>query len=68
MTRSKSRQPSSSPLAGSMFRVEDDHKHQILAAVGGKLRRHSIRILPGDRVLVELGPDVNHGTILSRLR
>ena len=44
------------PLPNAMFRVELENGHKILAHVSGKIRMHFIRILPGDRVLVELSP------------
>ena len=44
------------PLPNAMFRVELDNKHQVLTHISGKMRKHFIRILPGDRVLVELSP------------
>ena len=44
------------PLPNAMFRVELENKHKVLAHISGKMRKHFIRILPGDRVLVEL-PD-----------
>ncbi len=48
-----------------MFRVElEDKQHQVLAHISGKMRKHFIRILPGDRVLIELSPyDLNRGRI-----
>ena len=51
-------------------RVElDNNKHQVLAHISGKMRKHFIRILPGDRVLVELSPyDLNRGRIVYRLK
>ena len=56
------------PLAKSMFRVEMDNHHQILARISGRMRKHFIRILPGDRVVVELSPDdLNRGLIISRI-
>ena len=56
-------------LPGTMFRVELDNKHQVLAHISGKMRKHFIRILPGDRVLVELSPyDLNRGRIVYRLK
>ena len=46
-------------LPNAMFRVElEDSQHQVLAHISGKMRKHFIRILPGDRVLVELSPYV----------
>jgi translation initiation factor IF-1 len=58
------------PLPNAMFRVElDTNKHQVLAHISGKMRKHFIRILPGDRVLVELSPyDLNRGRIVYRLK
>ena len=54
-------------LAGTMFRVELDNKHQVLAHISGKMRKHFIRILPGDRVTVELSPyDLARGRITFR--
>jgi len=56
------------PLPKAMFRVEMDNHHQILARISGRMRKHFIRILPGDRVLVELSPsDLNRGLIISRI-
>ena len=43
-------------LPNAMFRVELENKHQVLAHVSGKMRKNFIRILTGDRVLVELSP------------
>jgi translation initiation factor IF-1 len=58
------------PLPNAMFRVElDNNKHQVLAHISGKMRKHFIRILPGDRVLVELSPyDLTRGRIVYRLK
>ena len=44
------------PLPNAMFRVELDNKHQVLAHISGKMRKNFIRILPGDKVAVELSP------------
>lgn len=56
-------------LPNAMFRVELENKHQVLAHISGKMRKHFIRILPGDRVLVELSPyDTKRGRIVYRLR
>ena len=57
-------------LPNAMFRVElDDSRHQVLAHVSGKMRKNFIRILPGDRVLVELSPyDLTKGRITFRYR
>lgn len=57
------------PLPNAMFRVELPNGHQVLAHVSGKLRLHYIKILPGDRVVVELSPyDLGRGRITYRLR
>ncbi|MCL6580946.1 MAG: translation initiation factor IF-1 [Firmicutes bacterium] len=57
------------PLPNAMFRVELDNGHRILAHVSGKIRMNFIRILPGDRVLVELSPyDLTRGRILYRFK
>ena len=56
-------------LAGTMFRVELDNKHQVLATISGKMRKHYIRILTGDTVTVELTPyDLGKGRIVFRGR
>lgn len=56
-------------LPNAMFRVELPNKHQVLAHVSGKIRLHFIRILPGDRVLVELSPyDLSRGRITYRFK
>lgn len=57
------------PLPNAMFRVELDNGHKVLAHVSGKIRMHFIRILPGDRVTVELSPyDLNRGRIVYRYK
>jgi len=57
------------PLPNAMFRVELSNGHKVLAHVSGKLRMHFIRILPGDRVTVELSPyDLSRGRITYRLK
>ena len=57
------------PLPNAMFKVELENKHQVLAHISGKMRKHFIRILPGDRVLVELSPyDLSRGRIVYRLK
>ena len=58
------------PLPNAMFKVElEDGKHQVLAHVSGKMRKNFIRILPGDRVAVELSPyDLTRGRIVFRQR
>jgi len=56
-------------LPNAMFRVELENKHVILAHVSGKMRMHFIRILPGDRVAVELSPyDLGRGRITYRYK
>ncbi|OGC77275.1 MAG: translation initiation factor IF-1 [candidate division Zixibacteria bacterium RBG_16_50_21] len=57
------------PLPNAMFRVELDNGHKILAHVSGKMRMHFIRILPGDKVTVELSPyDLTRGRIVYRYK
>ena len=57
------------PLPNAMFRVALPNGHQVLAHISGKIRLHFIKILPGDRVLVELSPyDLTRGRITYRLR
>lgn len=57
------------PLPNAMFRVELENGHKVLAHVSGKIRMNFIRILPGDRVLVELSPyDLNRGRIVYRYK
>jgi translation initiation factor IF-1 len=52
-----------------MFRVEIPGGHKVLAHIGGKMRMNYIRVLPGDRVLVELSPyDLTRGRIIFRYR
>ena len=56
-------------LANTRFRVELDNGHQVLAHVAGKMRKHFIRIVPGDRVRIELSPyDLTKGRITFRER
>jgi translation initiation factor IF-1 len=56
-------------LPNAMFRVELDNRHQILAHVSGKMRKNFIRILTGDRVLIELSPyDLTRGRITYRYK
>ena len=55
-------------LPNTMFRVEIQQGHIVLAHLGGKLRKHYIRILPGDKVKLELSPyDLTRGRITFRL-
>ncbi len=57
------------PLPNAMFRVELDNGHKILAYISGKMRMHYIRILPGDKVTVELSPyDLTKGRITYRAK
>ncbi|NLU50798.1 MAG: translation initiation factor IF-1 [Syntrophomonadaceae bacterium] len=57
------------PLPNAMFRVELENGHKVLAHISGKMRMNFIRILPGDRVMVELSPyDLNRGRIIYRYK
>jgi translation initiation factor IF-1 len=57
------------PLPNAMFRVEIENGHVVLAHISGKMRIHNIRILPGDKVSVELSPyDLNRGRITYRYK
>ncbi|NLL19266.1 MAG: translation initiation factor IF-1 [Clostridia bacterium] len=57
------------PLPNAMFRVELENGHKVLAHVSGKIRMNFIRILPGDRVTVELSPyDLTRGRIVYRYK
>jgi len=56
-------------LSNAMFRVELDNGHLILAHLSGKMRKHYIRIVPGDKVRVALSPyDLTRGRIIYRER
>lgn len=56
-------------LPNGMFRVELENKHRLLAYISGKMRKHFIRILPGDQVLVEITPyDTSRGRIIYRYK
>lgn len=56
-------------LANARFRVELDNGHKVLAHISGKMRQHYIRILPEDRVVVELSPyDLEKGRIVYRYK
>ena len=56
-------------LPNAMFRVELENGHEVLAHISGKMRKHFIRILPGDKVLVELSPyDLKRGRITYRYK
>ena len=55
-------------LPNTMFRIEIQDGHVVLAHLGGRLRKHYIRILPGDRVKLELSPyDLTRGRITFRM-
>jgi translation initiation factor IF-1 len=57
------------PLPNAMFRVELPNGHRVLAHVSGKMRMHYIKILPGDKVIVELSPyDLTRGRIIYRAK
>ena len=57
------------PLPNAMFRVELENSHRVLAHISGKMRMHFIKILPGDRVTVELSPyDLTRGRIVYRTK
>ncbi len=57
------------PLPNAMFRVELSNGHKVLAHISGKMRMHYIRILPGDRVLVEMSTyDLARGRIIYRYK
>ncbi|MEK6699110.1 MAG: translation initiation factor IF-1 [Nitrospirota bacterium] len=56
-------------LPNAMFRVEMENGHKILAHISGKMRMHFIKILPGDKVTVELSPyDLTRGRITYRFK
>ncbi|MCL5673343.1 MAG: translation initiation factor IF-1 [bacterium] len=57
------------PLPNAMFKVELENGHKVLAHISGKMRMHYIRILPGDKVTVELSPyDLTRGRIIFRTK
>jgi translation initiation factor IF-1 len=57
------------PLPNAMFKVELENGHIVLAHISGKMRMHYIRILPGDKVTVELSPyDLSRGRITYRFK
>ena len=57
------------PLPNAMFRVELENGHKVLAHISGKMRMHYIKILPGDRVTLELSPyDLSRGRIVYRYK
>jgi len=54
-------------LPNTMFKVQLDNGHEVLGHISGKMRRHYIRILPGDRVKIELSPyDLSKARIIFR--
>lgn len=56
-------------LPNAMFKVELENGHEVLGHISGKMRKHYIRILPGDRVKVELSPyDLTRGRITFRMK
>ena len=56
-------------LSNAMFRVELENTHQVIAHISGKMRMHYIRILPGDKVTVELTPyDLTRARIVFRAK
>ena len=56
-------------LPNATFKVELENKHQILAHISGRLRQNYIRILPGDKVLVEISPyDLSRGRVVYRYK
>ena len=56
-------------LPNAMFKVELENKHQVLAHISGKMRMNVIKILPGDKVTVELSPyDLTRGRITYRVK
>ena len=57
------------PLPNAMFRVELENGHKVLAHISGKIRMNFIRILPGDKVTVEVSPyDLSRGRIIYRYK
>jgi translation initiation factor IF-1 len=57
-----------SVLAGTMFKVELDNQHQVLATISGKMRKRFVRLTAGDRVKMEMSPyDLNKARITWRL-
>lgn len=57
------------PLPNAMFRVELENGHRVLAHISGKMRMHFIKILPGDKVTVELSPyDLTRGRVVYRYK
>ncbi len=59
----------SEALSNAMFRVQLENGHEVLAHISGKMRMHYIRILPGDRVRLEMSPyDLTKGRIVFRYK
>ena len=59
----------SEALGNNMFRVKLENDHQVLATIAGKMRMHYIRILPGDKVALEMSPyDLSRGRITYRYK
>ena len=57
------------PLPNATFRVELENGHKVLAHISGKMRMHFIKILPGDKVTIELSPyDLTRGRIVYRYK
>lgn len=57
------------PLPGATFKVKLANGHEVLAHISGKMRVHYIRLLPGDKVIVEMSPyDLSKGRITQRIR
>lgn len=57
------------PLPNAMFKVELPNGHKILAHISGKMRMHYIKILPGDKVTIEMSPyDLTRGRITYRVK
>ena len=57
------------PLPNAMFRVELENGHKVLAHISGKMRMHFIKILPGDKVTIEMSPyDLTRGRIVYRYK
>jgi translation initiation factor IF-1 len=56
-------------MSNAMFRVKLENEHVILATISGKMRMHYIRILPGDKIKVEMSPyDLTRGRIIYRYK
>ena len=69
MTKEDAIEVEGTVVENAMFRVELDNGHRVLAHVSGKMRMNFIRILPGDRVKVELSPyDLTRGRITYRFK